>query len=595
MANVVEFLIKIKDVASGQMRQLATNTEGSFSRMSARVRTVGSSIDHLNSKIDDLTKTRRMSVDSSQITRLGREIEQLERRRDRLDNRGRSHSGGMLATGLILGGIGLAGALGAKSLSAGMDRQMASKSFEVMAGKEQGNKLHKNLIGFATDTIYGNEVFGEAKTLLGFGVAAKNVMPTLKMMGDVAMGDVEHMKSMTLAFAQTQAAGRLMGQDLLQYIDAGFNPLQAISQKTGRSMADLKEDMSKGKISALQVAEAFQYATGPMGRFHNGMEEMGKTDSGKIIAFKGALETLAGTIGVGLLPVVAGMIGGINWLGDNAGVMYGIAAAIGAMTIAWALYTGWIQRAAIWEGILAVIAFWPIALIGVIVGLVVWAAKSFEGWGKSINGLWGIIKSFVSSVGIGFKDFFQSIIYYGELFYLKIKSVFQYIGGTIANIANAMKLALTGDFAGAKKTLSLEVKTSASDEISKLQGERAKQSKDNASALDANRKSALASWGQVGLTRTKTAAKSLLDWPGQKFDPAAGGGGKGGTPAGVSDTANGISGGGARNLTINIAKQGIDQITIHAASVTEGAKEIERQFIEMFNRVINSGNAVVSN
>ena len=59
------------------------------------------------------------------------------------------------------------------------------------------------------------------------------------------MGNNEKFSSMTLAFAQMSAAGRLMGQDLNQMINAGFNPLQVISEKTGKSIAVLKKERSK--------------------------------------------------------------------------------------------------------------------------------------------------------------------------------------------------------------------------------------------------------------------------------------------------------------------------------------------------------------
>ena len=70
------------------------------------------------------------------------------------------------------------------------------------------------------------------------------------MLGDVSAGNKEHMEALTLAFSQTTAAGKLMGQDLLQYINAGFNPLQIIAEHTGKKMSDLKDAMSEGKECA---------------------------------------------------------------------------------------------------------------------------------------------------------------------------------------------------------------------------------------------------------------------------------------------------------------------------------------------------------
>ena len=68
------------------------------------------------------------------------------------------------------------------------------------------------------------------------------------MLGDVSQGNKERFDSLTLAFAQVGSAGKLSGQDLLQFVNAGFNPLNEISKMTGESMAELKERMSAGGV-----------------------------------------------------------------------------------------------------------------------------------------------------------------------------------------------------------------------------------------------------------------------------------------------------------------------------------------------------------
>ena len=75
------------------------------------------------------------------------------------------------------------------------------------------------------------------------------------------MGNAERFQRLALAFSQVSAAGKLQGQDLLQMVNAGFNPLQEISKKTGESMLELKERMSDGRISLKEVEEAMKSAT----------------------------------------------------------------------------------------------------------------------------------------------------------------------------------------------------------------------------------------------------------------------------------------------------------------------------------------------
>ena len=78
------------------------------------------------------------------------------------------------------------------------------------------------------------------------------------MLGDASAGNRERFQRMSYAFSQINSAGILQGQDLRQLIDAGFNPLQIMAEKTGKSMLQLKKEMSDGAISADMVTEAFK-------------------------------------------------------------------------------------------------------------------------------------------------------------------------------------------------------------------------------------------------------------------------------------------------------------------------------------------------
>ena len=112
--------------------------------------------------------------------------------------------------------------------------------------------------------------------MLGFNIEVEKVPRYLQAIGDVSMGDTQRFNSLTLAFSQMSAAGKLMGQDLNQMINAGFNPLQIMADKTGKSIAALKDEMSKGAISAEMVQQAFIDATSASGKFYNMSENASK-------------------------------------------------------------------------------------------------------------------------------------------------------------------------------------------------------------------------------------------------------------------------------------------------------------------------------
>lgn len=175
--------------------------------------------------------------------------------------------------------------------------EQANVSFEVLLGDANKAKaMLADLTTFANSTPF--EMVGLAnasKVLLAFGVDANRIMPAIKMLGDISLGNAQRFDSLSLAYAQVQSTGRLMGQDLLQMVNVGFNPLQIISEKTGMSMADLKKKMEEGAISSDMVTLAMKEATGEGGRFYNAMDKISKTQEGQLSTLRDAWNSALGT------------------------------------------------------------------------------------------------------------------------------------------------------------------------------------------------------------------------------------------------------------------------------------------------------------
>jgi tape measure domain-containing protein len=231
-----------------------------------------------------------------------------------------------------LGGAAVAGV----KYNAQMEQYMTS--FTTMLGSaDKATSMVSNLKKFAADTPFEfSDLAKGSQTLLSFGVSADNLMPTLKVLGDVSQGNTEKFNSLSLAFGQVSSAGKMSGQDLLQFINAGFNPLNEISKKTGESMSDLRDRMSAGGISAQEVADAFQSATSKGGLFYNAMESQSKTFNGQLSTLKDNAMQFLGDLTNGLenslkdtaLPMVNGWMeqlqkafstGGVNGVVDAFG------------------------------------------------------------------------------------------------------------------------------------------------------------------------------------------------------------------------------------------------------------------------------------
>lgn len=115
---------------------------------------------------------------------------------------------------------------------------------------EAAEAMYERISEYGKVTPYDKAGLIEAqRTMMSFGIEGEKAFETLKQIGDIAMGDKQKMQSLSLAFAQMSSTGKLTGQDLMQMVNAGFNPLQEISKKTGKSVAELKKEMERGAIS----------------------------------------------------------------------------------------------------------------------------------------------------------------------------------------------------------------------------------------------------------------------------------------------------------------------------------------------------------
>ena len=270
-------------------------------------------------------------------------------------------------------GRGMAGAL-KEGVEYNARMEQYSTSFTTMLGDQaKAQQLVNDLKVEAAKTPFGMEdLAGNMQTLLSFGMSLEDAKKHLNEIGDISQGDAVKMESLTLAFAQMSSTGKLTGQDLLQMINAGFNPLEEISRKTGKSIGELKEEMAKGAISADMVADAFASATAEGGRFYGAMDAQSKTFSGQLATMQDGIENLKGLLAGGVsealagsvLPMVNGWIdelttafeeGGTPALIDTLGTVLQEALAFIAEQLPMVVETGMSILTALLEGIIKVL------------------------------------------------------------------------------------------------------------------------------------------------------------------------------------------------------------------------------------------------
>jgi tape measure domain-containing protein len=534
VGNILEFFIKMKDLMSGPLTKLVSSSQSSFGK--------------IQSFIDNtINKNRKLAESFNNV-----------------DRGGGSGGGGFMALAKRVAiGAGII-ALAAKSVTFGMDSiQKAMEfgstkiSFEVLTGDAgKGQALANDLNKLQQDTILGPEVFKNAQTMLGFGIATEKVLPTLKTLGDVSMGNADKMQSLTLAYSQVQAAGRLMGQDLLQFINAGFNPLQQISKDTGLSIGQLKKKMEEGAISSDMVAMAFQRATGEGGLFHNMLNRLADTPAGKMQQLQGQFEAFKVRLGEALMPLATV---GLQWMEKllslaNQVIPYIISgvnliqqgiASLSDPTSTWGGMVSMVGE--IFGKIWNIVRIVSLKIASIVNTVVAWASKSelvrdiFQVIGTVVSFVLDIVGHVIDAIGFLYTNTLKPILDAIEWIYVKIKGIVGLGDQATNQLANAQ------DAQGGSTNIF-----------------KPKDTKVTAS----------------GVASDANIFKSLM-----------GGGAK--EKGGGSDVAKGITGGGPRVINISIGKvQVAERMEVKTADTEDFMQQVEPHLENSLLKILNSGATV---
>jgi tape measure domain-containing protein len=149
----------------------------------------------------------------------------------------------------------------------------------------------------AKSPLETRDLMAGAVTLKQYGLANAEVMPTMEKLAAVSGGSSERLAGLTRAFAQTSSAGKLMGQEVLQFVNSGFNPLNEMAKRTNVSMLELRKMMENGLLTSQDMKDSFTSATQEGGQFHGQMAKQAEELSAKYNAMIDSLRQVGEAIG----------------------------------------------------------------------------------------------------------------------------------------------------------------------------------------------------------------------------------------------------------------------------------------------------------
>lgn len=219
-------------------------------------------------------------------------------------NKGLKNLGGIASKGMaVLAGAvaGVATAMGtgiALGVKYNASIEQYQTSFEVMTGSaDKAAEVIERLKKVGAETPFElPELADTTQLLMNYGFTADDAMDKMMMLGDISQGSADKMSRIATAYGQMSSAGKVSLEDVKQMIEAGFNPLQEISESTGESMESLYKRISKGTLSVDEITASMERATSEGGKYFQSMEKQSQTVNGLISTLKDNAQQLLGEV-----------------------------------------------------------------------------------------------------------------------------------------------------------------------------------------------------------------------------------------------------------------------------------------------------------
>ncbi|MDM1070890.1 hypothetical protein HX001_00120 [Empedobacter brevis] len=312
-----------------------------------------------------------------------------------------------------------------------------------------------------------------------------------------------------------------------------------------------------------------------------------------------------GNIMSGVLLIVDYFSTGLTWLFD---VLQPFAPLILTIAAAWAIFNLMVAISPVGWIVIGIVAL--ITVIGM-------AIKYTNGWGKSWEAISKIFKAVWSQIKSDFNLGVEAFKTGFKLMILHAENTAQSIIGKFVNLGKAIEMALAGDFEGAMSKAFEKVRTKADEEIKKTIKDFAKVQKENNKTRIDNAKTIVDASKNIGISLDTEGIKKDFNKVKDKFsnlgqtatstaayDAYASTGGGLAKPDGIGkdksdkdkNKKDGIVSGGSKqtNFYINIDSVG-KEITINVDNTEKGISTLGDKVREEILRAINSINQLQTN
>lgn len=188
--------------------------------------------------------------------------------------------------------------------------EMYDVAFRTMLGSaEKSTKLLNQIREFAAATPFQLPGLVEAsKKLVSFGVDAEDVIPSLRMLGDAAMGDAQSLETLTDVFGKVKVSGRASMEDINRIADRGVGIYAALAETMGVNESQVRKMVETGQVGFPQIQAAFRQMTSEGGRYFNMMATASQTLSGTWSTLKDSVSLALMDMGQKATPAIKNLV-----------------------------------------------------------------------------------------------------------------------------------------------------------------------------------------------------------------------------------------------------------------------------------------------
>ena len=221
-----------------------------------------------------------------------------------------------------IAGMGALAGLGAMGAGIGIgtkiaaDRESVKIAFKNIIGDaKEADAVLAQLFKYADSTPFQiDEIVAAAKVLAASGFQAKELGSEIAALGNIAAATGGDLKSLAIVYGQVASAGKLMGQDMLQFINQGAGEVKAqIARTMGVSKEELAGLQEQGAITFDILKKSVHDLAGEQGKWGHTTKELAASTAGLFStmedAIKGALNELGKPINDAIKPVLTSATG----------------------------------------------------------------------------------------------------------------------------------------------------------------------------------------------------------------------------------------------------------------------------------------------